>query len=243
MDTGEGQPSWIEALRETLREENAVITAAVITHWHHDHQGGIKHLLEFSPETSIYKNQPGDNQLNIEDGQRFHVDGASLRALFSPGHTQDHMALILEEEDAMFTGDNVLGHGTAVFEDLTVYLASLEKMRGAFQGRAYPGHGSVIEDGPKKILEYVRHREQREDQVLQVLKSSRSRSRGEVDDSKPEDWTTMEIVKVIYRDVPENLHLAANGGVTQVLWKLKGEDRVSEDSATGRWRIKNRATL
>ena len=40
----------------------------------------------------------------------------------------------------MFTGDNVLGHGTAVFEDLTVYLDSLSRMREQFRGRAYPGH-------------------------------------------------------------------------------------------------------
>lgn len=40
----------------------------------------------------------------------------------------------------MFTGDNVLGHGTAVFEDLIVYLNSLSRMREQFKGRAYPGH-------------------------------------------------------------------------------------------------------
>lgn len=40
----------------------------------------------------------------------------------------------------MFTGDNILGHGTAVFEDLAVYLDSLSCMRGQFHGRAYPGH-------------------------------------------------------------------------------------------------------
>ena len=50
------------------------------------------------------------------------------------------MAFILEEENAMFTGDNVLGHGTTVFEDLAVYLNSLSRMREQFHGRAYPGH-------------------------------------------------------------------------------------------------------
>ena len=50
------------------------------------------------------------------------------------------MAFVLEEESAMFTGDNVLGHGTAVFEELAVYLDSLSRMREQFRGRAYPGH-------------------------------------------------------------------------------------------------------
>lgn len=45
----------------------------------------------------------------------------------------------------MFTGDNVLGHGTAVFEDLAVYLDSLSRMREQFHGRAYPGHVSPFQ--------------------------------------------------------------------------------------------------
>lgn len=219
-----------------------MITEAIITHWHHDHQGGIRHLLEFSPATNVYKNQPGDGQRDIQDGQLFQVEGASLRAVFSPGHTQDHIALVLEEEDAMFTGDNVLGHGTAVFEDLLVYLKSLEKMRTKFRGRAYPGHGAIIQDGPSKILEYIKHRQLRENQVLQVLKSSKL-SPGIETANEPDDWTSMEIVKVIYKDVPENLHLPANGGILQILRKLEEEEKVVEDARAERWRIKNRAAL
>ncbi|PMD42407.1 putative metallo-beta-lactamase domain protein [Hyaloscypha variabilis F] len=243
VDTGEGKPSWIAALKDTLSKENATISQAIVTHWHHDHTGGIKHLLEHSPSTTIYKNQPSDGQHDIQDGQRFLVDGASLRAFFSPGHTQDHMSLVLEEEDAMFTGDNVLGVGTTNFEDLLTYIQSLEKMRGQFKGRAYPGHGPVIEDGPSKILEYIRHRQQREDQVIQVLKSSRSSPGTEASVNAAYDWTSMEIVKIIYKDVPESLHMAANGGVVQVLHKLEEEEKVVEDPKTERWRLRNRAAL
>jgi ribonuclease/clavin/mitogillin len=224
-------------------KENATIGKAIITHWHHDHAGGIKHLLEHSPDAIIYKHQPSDGQQDIQDGQRFQVDGASLRAVFSPGHTQDHMSLVLEEEDALFSGDNVLGTGTAVFEDLLTYLQSLEKMRGQFRGRAYPGHGAVIEDGPSKILEYIRHRQLRENQVIQVLKSSRSEPEVEADVNEADDWTSMEIVKIIYKDVPENLHIAANGGIIQILHKLEEEEKVVEDAKTGRWRLRNRAAL
>jgi len=200
-------------------------------------------LLEISPLTKIYKKTPDEGQLDIAEGQRFRVDGATLRAVFSPGHTQDHMALILEEEDAMFTGDNVLGHGTAVFEDLATYLASLEKMRGTFRGKAYPGHGPVIDDGPSKIVEYIRHRKQREDQVIQVLKSSKSSPAIDSACSEPDDWTSMDIVKIIYKDVSENLHLPANGGIIQILHKLEEEGKVVEDSGAGAWRLRNKAAL
>ena len=226
-----------------LKEENATITQAILTHWHHDHTSGQKQLLGISPNTRFYKNTPDKGQLDITEGQTFKVDGASLRAIFSPGHTKDHMALILEEEDSMFTGDNVLGQGTAVFEDLATYLSSLEKMRGVFTGRAYPGHGPVIDDGPSKILEYIRHRKLREDQVIQVMKSSKSAPGIEVASSETEDWTVMEIVKIIYKDVPEALHIPASGGIQQILWKLAEEGKLSEDSSSGKWSIKDRAAL
>ena len=230
-------------MKDTLLEEKATVASAIITHWHHDHVSGIPHLLELSPKTTVFKNQPTEYQQDIQDGQRFQVEGATLRAVFSPGHTQDHMSLVLEEEDAMFTGDNVLGHGTAVYEDLLTYLQSLEKMREQFKGRAYPGHGAVIEDGPAKILEYTRHRQQRENQVIQVLKSSKSSPGIEANVDEVDDWTSMEIVKIIYKDVPENLHMPANGGVVQILRKLEEEEKVVEDQKTGRWRLRDRAAL
>lgn len=142
----------------------------------------------------------------------------------------------------MFTGDNVLGQGTAVFEDLSTYLNSLEKMKGLFTGRAYPGHGPVIADGRAKILEYILHRQQREQQVIEVL-GSRKLSDKRSEDNDLTHWDSMEIVKIIYKDVPENLHIPAHGGVMQVLRKLQQEDKVAVDASTKRWRINTRAAL
>ncbi|KAJ9134728.1 Metallo-beta-lactamase superfamily protein [Pleurostoma richardsiae] len=236
IDTGEGRPSWIAAIKRTLEEEKASITAALITHWHHDHQGGIRQLLELSPDTKVFKNQghPQSGQLDITDGQKFEVEGVTLRASHTPGHTVDHMVFVLEEDDALFTGDNVLGHGTAVFEELGTYLDSLEQMKQLFQGIAYPGHGPVIDDGPDRIRYYIRHRRQREEQLIQALQSpciEQERAEGEGN-----SWAPIDLVRVIYQDVPENLHLAAQGGLVQILRKLEKEGKVSQDQ--GKWRLK-----
>ncbi|KAF2144535.1 uncharacterized protein K452DRAFT_266438 [Aplosporella prunicola CBS 121167] len=239
IDTGEGKPSWAESLKRVLKEENATLGCAILTHWHHDHVSGVPDLFAFSPTTKVYKNQtrPSDSegQLDISDGQKFEVDGATLRAFHCPGHTVDHMALILEEEDAMFTGDNVLGVGTAVFEDLATYMDSLKRMATQFSGRAYPGHGPVIEDGKAKVLEYIKHRKEREDQILEVL--ARSNPDG------TQGWTSMQIVKVVYKDVPENLHQPAERGVLQVLKKLEKEGRVIHVADSDRWVLNGKATL
>lgn len=234
IDTGQGMSAWIASLKQVLREENASIDHAILTHWHPDHVKGVPDLLEFSPSTKIYKNQPDEDQLDIADGQRFQTDGATLRAFYSPGHTTDHMALVLEEEDAMFTGDNVLGSGTAVFEDLATYMDSLARMSQQFSGRAYPGHGPVIENGKSKVLEYIKHRQEREVQVLEVL----AKSNGET-----ASWKSMQIVKEIYKDVPETLHEAAQRGVLQVLDKLTDEGKVNHDPSAESWRLAGKAAL
>lgn len=234
IDTGEGKPSWIAALRRTLAEEDAEISHALISHWHGDHQGGIKDLLALSPGTKVLKNQPEDGQLDIADGQKFSVDGATLTAVHTPGHTVDHMVFAFEEENSLFTADNVLGQGTAVFEDLATYLASLDKMKELFGGKAYPGHGPVIDDGPAKIREYISHRQQREDQITQTLRSVN-------DATGTTSWEPMELVKVIYHDVPETLHLPAQGGVKQVLQKLEKEGKVSQEG--DKWALTDRSAL
>ncbi|KAI1399736.1 Metallo-hydrolase/oxidoreductase [Hypoxylon fuscum] len=233
IDTGEGKPSWIAALKQTLEEEKATIQSILITHWHHDHTGGIKELLEHSPKTAVYKYQPEEGQLAISEGQKFQVEGATLTAVHTPGHTTDHIAFVLQEEDALFTGDNVLGQGTAVFEDLSIYLASLAKMEKLVAGRGYPGHGPVLPKASATITEYISHRQQREKQVLQTLASAKED--GDI-------WTPMELVKVIYCDVPESLHLPAARGVGEILRKLRGEDKVVLEGED-KWRLKNRSSL
>ncbi|KAL4881950.1 beta-lactamase-like protein [Aspergillus karnatakaensis] len=238
IDTGEGKQSWVRHLKQVLSDENATVHQALITHWHHDHVGGISDLLRLCPDATIYKHDAVDGQKNIEDGQVFQVEGATLKACHTPGHTVDHMMLVLEEENAIFTGDNVLGHGTAVFEDLKAYLDSLQRMQNRVSGRGYPGHGPVVESATAKITEYIRHRQQREDEIIRVLRYGKL----DVGDNErsPErklSWTPIEIVKIIYHNVPENLHLPAANNVIQVLNKLEAEGKVIHDADSGRWTL------
>ncbi|KAJ5344559.1 hypothetical protein N7452_002563 [Penicillium brevicompactum] len=237
IDTGEGRPTWINNLQTVLAEEKATVHQAILTHWHGDHVGGLPDLLRICPQAQIFKHQPESSQNDIQDGQTFSVEGATLTALHTPGHTVDHMVLLLDEENAMFTGDNVLGHGTAVFEDLKTYLNSLHRMRDRASGRGYPGHGAVIENASARITEYIKHRQQREDEVLHVLKYGSLE--GTVVDIQ--GWTPLELVKQIYKDIPESLHLPASHGIALVLEKLESEGRVVKKDE--KWILSEKSAL
>lgn len=233
IDTGEGLPIWSKTIEKVLEDEQASVDQVILTHWHHDHVGGIDDIRKLATQAEIFKCQPEGGQTAIEDGQIFKTEGATLRAFHSPGHTVDHMALILDEENAMFTGDNVLGHGTAVFEDLASYMDSLSRMQKQFSGRAYPGHGAVIDDGPAKISEYIAHRKKREQEAMEILRTPR--------EDGSSSWHSMDMVKVIYKDYPEALHKPAEGSLLHVLNKLKAEGTVVDND--GLWSMSDQSKL
>ena len=240
IDTGQGIPIWIETLSDVLTRENAVVTQALLTHWHLDHVTGSRDLRKLSPSTKYYKNSPDDGQEDIHDGQVFSVEGATVRALHTPGHSFDHMCFLLEEEDAIFTGDNVLGHGTTVFSDLGAYMKSLQRMLDqGMAGVAYPGHGALIASARDKIAEYIRHRMRREEQIVKVLEENKGGKRNPGGDL---GLTALDIVNVIYTSVGPELRLAAAKGAVQVLEKLEAEGKVGKEDHGGqkKWFLADR---
>lgn len=171
IDTGQGISAWIEIISKTLEELDVCLVHVLLTHWHGDHTGGVPDLIRLYPHlsTAIYKNSPSHDQRSIINGQVFSVEGATVRALHTPGHSRDHMSFILEEENAMFTGDNILGHGTTAVEELGIYMASLRAMQGESCTLGYPAHGVVISNLESKIAGELAQKTRREGQVLRAL--------------------------------------------------------------------------
>jgi glyoxylase-like metal-dependent hydrolase (beta-lactamase superfamily II) len=171
IDTAGGEPEYAKLLASTLEARGISIQYALITHWHGDHSGGAPDLVRMYPHLKehIYKNNPERGQQNIFDEQVFRVEGATISSLHSPGHSEDHMCFILEEECAMFTGDNILGHGTSAFENLGLYMSSLKKMLAKSCSTGYPAHGVTIDNLHAKIGRELTQKWRREKQVLSAL--------------------------------------------------------------------------
>ncbi|PWY82658.1 metallo-beta-lactamase domain protein [Aspergillus eucalypticola CBS 122712] len=222
----QGEASWIEALKEQLESNGLEISHVLLTHWHGDHTGGVPDLISYNLELSsrVYKNTPDLGQQAIHDGQKFQVEGATIRAVFTPGHAFDHMCFLLEEENALFTGDNVLGHGYSVVEDLGTYMTSLSRMADLNCAVGYPAHGTRIEDLPAKMKEYIQHKESRMRQVLTALERSRAKMAATGGGRRAGALTFPELINSMYGGIPDEVEQALTPFLSQVLWKL-AEDR------------------
>lgn len=219
-------PCWIERVARFVEERQLDISHILLTHWHGDHTGGVPDLVAYDNELAsrVYKNQPDYGQQDIADGQVFQVEGATIRAVFTPGHAVDHMCFFLEEENALFTGDNVLGHGYSVVQDLGIYMKSLAHMAQLNCAAGYPAHGAKIDDLPAKMQDYINHKEFRVLQVFSTLVRSKSQMESQGQRGRG-GMTLNEIVRSIYGNVPDEVvEKALAPFLNQVLWKL-AEDR------------------
>jgi len=85
---------------------------AIDTHVHADH---ITALGDLRTETSCATLMGAQSKAEcvsrkISDGERLEVDGLELRALYTPGHTDDSYSFVMN--DRVFTGDTLLIRGT-----------------------------------------------------------------------------------------------------------------------------------
>lgn len=102
------------------------------------------------PRTDAEDSYPELNDLKLKqlkNEQIFDIDGISLKVVHTPGHTTDHCILFVNGTREIFSGDCILGEGTAVFEDLYDYMKSLELIINENPATIYPGHGNIVTVG------------------------------------------------------------------------------------------------
>jgi glyoxylase-like metal-dependent hydrolase (beta-lactamase superfamily II) len=232
IDPGQGMPAFLPVLAQAMQRCGCErIQEIVLTHGHPDHIGGVRSVIERFGKlrvrkmpSALFDGPYADLGLEpLAEGELVTTEGATLRGVHAPGHAPDHLNFMLEEERALFSGDNVLGVGTTVIPaesgDLGDYLRSLDKLLAEQPARIYPAHGPVIEDGVAKLREYITHRAERERQILAALASGPLRA--------------IEIVKIVYAAYPPALHAPAAQSVIQHLRKLEREGRVHRAAPQG----------
>ena len=151
------------------------------------------------------------------DGFVISGPGWTFDAVFTPGHTSNHTCFALREEQALFTGDHVMGWSTTVVSppdgDMRAYCASMEKLIARTDRTLWPTHGNPVTDPQPYLRALLAHRLEREAQVVDFLRSGPT--------------TISAMVKVLYADVREELHKAAGRSVLSHLRKLVADGVVT----------------
>jgi glyoxylase-like metal-dependent hydrolase (beta-lactamase superfamily II) len=200
------------------------ITSVIVTHRHLDHlPAAIPLCRETGASLAGHPDLPGVERPLADSAPAFE----GLVALATPGHTRDSVCLWNPAEHVLFTGDLVLGTGTAVLDDapgaLTDYLQSLERLSTLGPRTIYPGHGPIVADGSGKLTEYRNHRRQRVQQVLDALVASGPS-------------TVEELAAAIYTDIPSSMLPMAARNVRANLDMLLAQGRV-QAAGTQRWQL------
>src|SRR4249920_164161 len=182
IDPGPDDSAHIGGLLDAVRGET--VTHILVTHTHRDHSPAVPaikkatgatvfaegphraarplHIGELNPlDASADRDFRPD--VMLRDGETVTGDGWTIEAVTTPGHTANHMAYALKEQNLLFSGDHVMGWSTSIVAPpdgaMSDYMASLAKLEGRGETVYLPGHGPAIPDAPRYVRHIARHRQ------------------------------------------------------------------------------------
>ncbi len=235
IDPGPLQTEHIEAIAASLAGET--ITHILVTHTHSDHSpaaGALQKICQApvygalsnhrmfraAPAAETHVHEEVDHlfqpDITLADGQVLKGADWTLEAMHTPGHMPNHFCFRLPEENAVFTGDHVMGWSTTViippYGSMSAYVNSLQRLQGCGYQTFYPAHGPPVTEPERYLNALIAHRRDREDEVIASLRQGLK--------------TVPEMVAVHYADVGTALHAAAACSLLATLIKLVEEGRI-----------------
>ena len=193
------------------------VSHVLVTHTHRDHAPlarpfaaavGARILAARPPARTIHAStalDEDDDDAFVPDvflagGEVLEGDGWTIEALATPGHASNHMAFVLREENALFSGDHVMGWSTTVVAppdgDMAAYMDSLDRVIARGFSVLWPTHGAPVTEPGPFLAAYKAHRLAREAQIVERLAAG--------------DRRIAEIVPNLYATVDPRLWPAAS---------------------------------
>lgn len=236
VDPVEQDKLW--SLLDELTAEGRSPKGILLTHYHPDHVGAVaacqqRYGLSVRAHRDTMARLEGiDFGECVEEGEELDLGtspdgqlGWKLRAYHVPGHAPGHLAFQESRYQALVLGDLVSTLSSILIDPrdghLATYLNSLKLLESVADGTVYPGHGPPAREGRKAIEAALRHRRDRERQLLRAL--------------TPELQSVAVLVPQVYQDVDENMWELAGRSLTSGLIKLQEEGKVEEED--GRYRL------
>lgn len=239
IDPGPDVPEHVEAMLSAIGGRR--VAAILVTHTHKDHSPAARTLreatgapivgcapldhadLQPAAEAAFDRDYRPDRVL--ADGETLTIDGRTITAVHTPGHTSNHLCFADEASGVLFSGDHVMGWSTSVVippdGDMGDYMRSLDKLLARSGDRIYyPAHGDPVSDPHRLVRGMLMHRVQRERQILRRV--------GEGDRSVD------AIVASSYPGLDQRLVPAAGASVLAHLLDLRRRGLVQEGEE-GEW--------
>ncbi|MCU1266013.1 MAG: Zn-dependent hydrolase-like glyoxylase [Acidobacteria bacterium] len=201
----------------------------LLTHVHPDHIGGVNALRAHAGKVKVAAHSFTAQALHdhirvdalLDDEDLIQLGGEpslALRVLHTPGHARGHLCLHEPRTGTLISGDNIVGLGSVLIDppegNMRDYLKSLERMRALPNlSVIFGGHGPAIANPYTKIDEYINHRLEREEKILQAVREGAGHAK--------------EIVAVVYTDVSPKAHAMAERAVLAHLEKLVADQLVT----------------
>ncbi len=204
VDPGPDHDRHLRAVLAVVDGLGARVTATLLTHGHLDHSEGARRFaaLSGSAVRALDPLQRSGSE-GLGEGDVVRAGALEVQVVATPGHTSDSLSFVVPADNAVLTGDTVLGRGTTVVAHpdgrLDDYLESLQRLGslaadGVVQ-TVLPGHGPVLDDASAAVAGYLAHRRARLEQVRDALVAG--------------DRTPRQVVERVYADVDRALWPAA----------------------------------
>lgn len=214
VDPGPSDEQHLTRIKAVADEAGLAIGQIVLTHGHPDHSAGTRAFAELTG-ASVRAVDPAHRlgSEGLPPGSVLSEGGCELEVIATPGHTADSVSLYLRGDQAVLTGDTVLGRGTTVIAhdgNLGDYLRSLDRLRGLADSNPLrallPGHGPLLSDPLAALDFYITHRAERLAEIRAALAAG--------------DRTRSQIVARVYAAVDHALWPAAELSVLAQLGYL-----------------------
>jgi glyoxylase-like metal-dependent hydrolase (beta-lactamase superfamily II) len=196
VDPGPADDDHVAATRSIAGDG---LEGVVLTHGHADHS-------EAAELFGVPVHRPGEGE-----------NAGPFSAIATPGHSRDSVCLVWRER-VCFTGDTVLGSGSVFIApgegSLSEYLESLRRLRSLPLEVLCPGHGPYVWDPEAKLDEYISHRLEREQRLIDALDAGLR--------------TQEELLDSAWSDAPAELRYFAGLSLASHLEKLAEEGRLPE---------------